>query len=552
MNLITLLLRSSWKILALAAFMGLLSGVSTAALLVIINTQVNQSSLRTTLIWSFVGFCVLKFITNIISKYLLINLSEKAILELRLILSERILAALLHDLESLGKHRILATLTDDVLAISNTVYVIPTLCIDITIVVSSLFYLFWLSPTIFFLVVISLLVGIFSYQQVADKAILFFTLARQQEDKLFNHFQSITEGTKELKLHYQRRQTFLKKELRETAQLYRRKNVVGMTIFAVAASWGNSLFFVVVGLVIFALPILQTIPTHILSGYALTILYLLSPLDYIMSAIPTFSKATVALKKVNSLKISLSNHCYESNLMDWDESDNFCHRLEFVGITYTYHQDSEDTAFTLGPIDLTVSGGEIIFIVGGNGSGKSTLVKLITGLYVPESGKIYLNGKLATTENQEWFRQHFSVVFSDFYLFDNFLNLGKTIADEQIYDYLVKLQLDKRVKVKNGILSTTSLSQGQRKRLALLTAYLEDRPIYVFDEWASDQDPVFKKIFYKQILPELKNKGKTVIVVTHDDQYFYLSDRIVKLDYGKVENVHNCVIPQISRFSAHS
>ncbi len=542
MNLITLLLRSSWRILTLAAFMGLLSGVSTAGLLITINTQVNHSSQMTALIWSFVSLCFIKFITNIISKYLLINLAEKAILELRLILSERILAAPLYYLENLGKHRILATLTDDVLAISNTVYVIPTLCIDITIVVSSLFYLFWLSPMIFFLVTISLLLGIFSYQQVAYKATSFFILARQQEDKLFNHFQSIAEGIKELKLHYQRRQIFLNKELRETAQLYRRKNVVGMTIFAVAASWGNSLFFVVVGLVIFALPALQTIPNHILSGYALTILYLLSPLDYIMSAIPTFSKATVALKKANSLKLSLSNHCYASNLMDWDKVDNFCHHLEFVGITHTYHQDSEDTAFTLGPIDLTVSGGEIIFIVGGNGSGKSTLVKLITGLYVPESGKIYLNGKLVTTENQEWFRQNFSVVFSDFYLFDNFLNLGKTIADEQIYDYLVKLQLDKKVQVKNGRLSTTSLSQGQRKRLALLTAYLEDRPIYVFDEWASDQDPIFKKLFYTQLLSELKNKGKTVVVVTHDDQYFDLSDRIVKLDYGKVDNVQNCMM----------
>ncbi|RAM47980.1 MAG: ABC transporter ATP-binding protein [Hapalosiphonaceae cyanobacterium JJU2] len=542
MNLITLLLRSSWRILTLAAFMGLLSGVSTAGLLVTINTQVNHSSQMTALIWNFVSLCFIKFITNIISKYLLINLAEKAILELRLILSERILAAPLYYLESLGKHRILATLTDDVLAISNTVYVIPTLCIDITIVVTCLFYLFWLSPTIFLLVVISLLLGIFSYQQVAHKATSFFILARQQEDKLFNHFQSIAEGTKELKLHYQRRQTFLKKELRETAQLYRRNNVVGMTIFAAAASWGNILFFVVVGLVIFVLPTLQTIPTHILSGYALTILYLLSPLDYIMSAIPTFSKATVALNKVNSLKISLSNHCYASNLMNWDEADNFCHRLEFVGITHTYYQDSEDTAFTLGPIDLTVSSGEIIFIVGGNGSGKSTLIKLITGLYIPESGKIYLNGKLVTTENQEWFRQHFSVVFSDFYLFDNLFILGKTIADEQIYDYLVKLQLDKKVQVKNGRLSTTSLSQGQRKRLALLTAYLEDRPIYVFDEWASDQDPIFKRLFYTQLLPELKNKGKTVVVVTHDDQYFYLSDRIVKLDYGKVDNVYNCVM----------
>jgi putative pyoverdin transport system ATP-binding/permease protein len=541
MNLISLLLRSSWKTLALAAFIGLLSGVSTAGLIVTINTQINRSSLTAPLIWSFIGLCFLRLLTNLISKYLLINLAEKAILELRFILSEKILAAPLYHLERLGKHRILATLTDDVVAISNTVYVTPTLCIDIAIVVSCLFYLFWLSPAVFVLVVISLFLGIFSYQRVAHKATLFFTLARQQEDRLFNHFRSITEGTKELKLHYQRRQTFLKKELRETAQLYRRKNVVGMTIFAAAASWGNILFFVVVGLVIFAFPNLRAIPTNVLSGYALTILYLLSPLDYIMSAIPTLSKAIVALENVGSLKLSLSNHLHESHLISWDEADNLCKRLEILGVTHTYHQDYEDTPFTLGPIDLTFSDGEIIFIVGGNGSGKSTLVKLITGLYIPESGKIYLNGKLVTTENQEWYRQYFSVVFSDFYLFDNFLSLGETLADKQIDDYLVKLKLEKKVQVKNGVLSTTSLSQGQRKRLALLTAYLEDRPIYVFDEWASDQDPEFKKIFYTQLLPELKNKGKTVIVVSHDDQYFYLSDLVVKLDYGKVNNVRNYV-----------
>lgn len=536
MNLINLLLRYSWKIITLSGILGLLSGLSTAGLLIIVNTQINNYPYMNQLVWSFIGLCCLRFITNILSKYLLIILAEKAILELRLILSESILAAPLYHLEKLGQHKILATLTDDVLSISHTVYVIPTLCIDISIVVSCLFYLLYLSPIIFFIVIITLLVGIISYQKISGKATSFFTLARLQEDKLFNHFRSLTEGTKELKLHYQRQQVFLKQELKDTAQLYQRKNIAGLTIFAVAAGWGNILFFVVVGLIIFAVPIFQTIPTHILSGYVLTILYLLSPLDYIMSAIPTFSKATVALNKIDSLKLSLSNHCSRNNLIYSLEVENFCQHLELFGVTHTYYQQSEDTAFSVGAIDITISGGEIVFIIGGNGSGKSTLIKLITGLYIPESGEIYLNGKLVNQENIDWFRQHFSVVFSDFYLFDNICNLGKNINEKQVHDYLVKLQLDKKVKIKNGILSTTLLSQGQRKRLALLTAYLEDRPIYVFDEWASDQDPIFKKIFYTQLLPELKNKGKAVIVVTHDDQYFHLSDRIIKLDYGQVEN----------------
>lgn len=186
-------------------------------------------------------------------------------------------------------------------------------------------------------------------------------------------------------------------------------------------------------------------------------------------------------------------------------------------------------------MNLTFHPDELVFIVGGNGSGKSTLAKLIIGLYVPETGEIKLDGQLINKENREWYRQHFSVIFSDFYLFDRLLGIGISNLDLQAKEYLEQLHLDRKVKVENGSLSTTALSQGQRKRLALLTAYLEARPIYLFDEWASDQDPFFRDIFYKQILVNLKQQGKIVIVISHDDRYFHLADRIIKLDYGKVE-----------------
>jgi putative ATP-binding cassette transporter len=206
-----------------------------------------------------------------------------------------------------------------------------------------------------------------------------------------------------------------------------------------------------------------------------------------------------------------------------------------VGVTHAYHRELEESSFTLGPINLTFYPGELVFIVGGNGSGKSTLAKLITGLYRPETGEIRLDGKPIKDENQVWYRQHFSAVFSDFYLFERLIGLSNTDLNSLARHYLVQLQLDQKVQVKDGMLSTTALSQGQRKRLALLTAYLEDRPIYLFDEWASDQDPVFKEIFYTQLLPELKSRGKTVLVISHDDHYFHLAERIVKLDYGQVE-----------------
>jgi putative ATP-binding cassette transporter len=190
--------------------------------------------------------------------------------------------------------------------------------------------------------------------------------------------------------------------------------------------------------------------------------------------------------------------------------------------------------FTLGPIDLSFRAGEIVYLIGGNGSGKTTLAKILVGLYKPESGRILLNGNAVGEGDWDGYRQYFSMVFGDFFLFDSLLGMRGTNLDGRAQQYLRHLQLDHKVSIKDAAFSTLDLSQGQRKRLALLVAYLEDRPFYVFDEWAADQDPLFRDVFYQQLLPELKAKRKTVLVITHDDHYFHLADRCIKLDYGQI------------------
>lgn len=266
-----------------------------------------------------------------------------------------------------------------------------------------------------------------------------------------------------------------------------------------------------------------------------------------MNKLPLLSKAGVALQKIEMLGLSLANRAEtstQSSSLSPKSPEEKIHTswryLEMKGVTHTYGSDREDVNFTLGPINLRFSPGELIFIIGGNGSGKSTLAKLITGLYTPETGEIYFDGQPIDRQNREWYRQHFSVVFSDFYLFDRLLGFEGKELDREAQHYLKQLQLDRKVKVEGGRLSTTALSQGQRKRLALLTAYLEDRPIYLFDEWAADQDPIFKEIFYTQFLPKLRERGKTVLVISHDDQYFDLADRTIKLNYGKI--VHDSAL----------
>ncbi|MBP5976312.1 cyclic peptide export ABC transporter [Brasilonema sp. CT11] len=535
MNLIYFVLRSSWGMVAIAIVTGFISGGSSAGLIALISTAASRSASQplTTIAWGFAGLALVTLVTSIVSQVMLIRLSQSAILQLRMRLSRQVLSTQLSHLEQLGNSRVLATLTEDVQAVADAVYQIPFLCINLAIVLGCVTYITWLSWLVLLMVCGLSVVAIASCQWLLNRGEKFLALAREDEDQLFKHLGIISQGIKELKLHYKRREVFLEKQLQATATKFRRHNVHGLTLFAATSSWGQLVFFFALGFVLFALPHFLPINPQTLSGYILTFTYLMLPMDNIISKLPVLSKASIALQKIESLGLSLASRAEVSTVPSAINTTWQC--LELVSVTHTYHTDIQDSNFSFGPVDLTFSPQELVFIVGGNGSGKSTLAKLITGLYIPEAGKILFNGELITEQNREWYRQHFSVVFSDFFLFEELLGLEKIDLDTQAQEYLKLLQLDHKVKIENGKLSTTNLSQGQRKRLALLTAYLEDRPIYLFDEWAADQDPVFKEIFYTQLLPKLRHQGKTVLAITHDDRYFHLADRIIKLDYGKLD-----------------
>ncbi|MBD2017584.1 cyclic peptide export ABC transporter [Microcoleus sp. FACHB-53] len=535
MNLIYFLLRSSWRMVAIAIVTGFLSGGSSAGLIALIGHAMGSgiASAPTSIAWGFAGLALVALLTSILARVVLIHLSQNAIFQLQMRLSRQILATELSHLEKLGFPRLLATLTEDVQAISNAVYIIPFLCINIAIVAGGLVYITWLSWKVFLIVVVLSVIALGSCRVLLKRARQLIALAREEQDQLFNHFRTITEGVKELKLNYQRRQDFLTQDLQATATNFRRHNTEGLTLFATTDSWGKLIFFFAIGLVLFVLPNLIVIDLQTLAGYVLTFTYLIGPMDNIVNKLPLISKANVALQKIETLGFSLTS-CNEAAMIPPQLKSSW-QSLEFKGVTHTYQREQEDINFTVGPINLTLRPGQLLFIIGGNGSGKSTLAKLITGLYIPETGEIQLDGKLINQQNREWYRQHFSVVFSDFYLFERLLGFDNADLDQQAKEYLKQLQLDHKVKVEQGRLSTTALSQGQQKRLALLSAYLEDRPIYLFDEWAADQDPLFKEIFYTQFLPQLRDRGKTLLVISHDDHYFYLADRMIKLDYGMVE-----------------
>jgi putative ATP-binding cassette transporter len=542
MDLIRFLLKKSWGLMICSITAGLISGLSGAGLLAVIHQGMNGSPVSTSLAWSFLALALAVAACKAVSEILLTRLGQATISELRYQLSRRILDAPLGQLDRLGHHRLLAALSEDTDVIAQAYVQLPLIGINLATTLGCLAYLGWLSWLILLLVLGMMVIGAVTFQWQERKAIAFFTRSRETSDVLFRHFRSIMAGIKELKLHQKRRQAFLDTELQRTVKAYEEDFVAGMTVYSIASSWGLFLFYAAIGTVLFLWPSWQAISFDTLVGATLVLLYMMGPFSQIVELLPGVGRANVALNKIDALGLSLAaasasaqnERNAEANKPAQALDIRGWRRLDLVGLTHHYAREGEERPFRLGPIDLTFKPGEVTFLIGGNGSGKTTLALLLLGLYTPDAGRILLDGVPIDAANREAYRQLFSTVFSDFHLFDSLLGLEQENLDGVARMYLERLQLESKVRITGGSFSTKALSQGQRKRLALLTAYVEDRPFYLFDEWAADQDPLFRKVFYTELLPDLKARGKAVFVITHDDRYFSCADRCIRLDFGRL------------------
>jgi putative ATP-binding cassette transporter len=534
MNLISFLLRQSKGTALLVVLTGFLSGLGYLGLPILLSVQLRLEAPVPWLAWSYVVLCSGGVLFHVWSEILLRDLNLQTIVNLSTGLSRQILAVPLKQLEEMGPSRLHGVLTEDIYKATDALGAVPSLGIQLIVLAGSFVYLGWLSPPVALGVVACTAVVAVAYRSLfMNLGRRRLQLARQEINNLMRHYRGLSDGIKELKLHRPRREAFLGRIL-TSAELIRGHVTRASHFHLVFVVGSQFLLFGFMGLLVFVQPSWQRAGAEVLSSALLLFMFLLQPMRIIIQLLPTFIRGQVALENIEDLGLLLKAQGTEKTAAppaagpDWES-------LELAGITYRFPRGKGGRDFCLGPIDLTLRRGELLFLVGDNGSGKTTLAKMLTGLYVPDGGEIRLDGRPVTDANREAYRQLFTAVFADCYLFDSLIGLDGPAADAAAGHLLALLQLQHAVRITDGVLSTLDLSHGQRKRLVLLTAFLEDRPVYVFDEWASDQDPMFRKVFYNQLLPGLKAKGKTVVVISHDDRFFHVADRVIHLQQGQIQ-----------------
>lgn len=509
-----------------AVAVSLVSGATSVALMVLISLALSAGAadmMRLGLI--FAAVAVAMVVLQTAAGILFGHLGQQVLALLRAQIALTVERAPLRSVEQVGAARIQALLTDDVFAIATMVVRLPVLLTNMVAIAGCLGYLAYLSLFLFGLAIVLIGIGVGGFMLASSRAHHHLERAGGRQDALFTHLSALVLGTKELKLNREKADDFRTSHLGATIENVRRARTRGITLLATGSAWGSLILFGFIGLVLFVFSGGGAVAT----GYAVVLLYLVGPLGAVLEDMPRLSLARVAGRRLAETEAALA----ASDAVP-APPPAFA-SLSLNAVTHAYHDERTSEIFRLGPVDLAFRAGEIVFLVGGNGSGKTTLAKLVTGLYAPDEGEVRLNGVPVGPGDRGRQRALFSAVFGDFHLFESLMGLSGTAdMDARANHLLARLALDRKVSVENGRFSTRDLSTGQRKRLALVAAVLEDRPFLVFDEWAADQDPAFKTVFYREILPELKALGKTLLVISHDDRFFTCGDRVVHMESGRI------------------
>ena len=527
-------------------FMIALSGLSNAGLLAIINAAADNSSKASERFSLVLGFVALMALYIASQRFIMITASgeiETMIHRIRVRLMDKLLRCELLDVETIGRAKLQAGLGHEAQTLSQFATTLVLAGQAMVLVVFGMGYLGWLSLPNFALCVMYLSVILTLYFRRTRKITDGLRLAGARENDLQDALTDLLDGFKELKMDNRRKSTIQREAetISDDASWKRIGVQIQMTrnfVFSQAA------FFMLLAVTVFIVPMFSSASAASAAKTITTILFLSGPISGLMACVPSFASANASAENIVALERRLSDLLEQSERVQkrapFGEREFAVQpialpfkQISFENVYFSHDAPSASSGFVVGPINLTLNAGETTFITGGNGSGKSTLLKLLTALYKPQSGTIRIDGVAIGPHNAQLYRDLFSTVFSDYHLFSRLYGLPLP-EDNEMQARLADFELADKTGVDGDRFRTLDLSSGQRRRLALLIAQLEHKPICVLDEWAADQDPLFRRKFYQVILPTMKANGVTVIAVTHDDRYFSVCDRHIRMDEGRI------------------
>lgn len=536
MNLFLSLRRRFGGLLLLALAAGTCSALAGIALIAEINRMIAApAALEAGRIGVLLGLLAVLFGCGFGSQALLTALGHRVVYDMRLRMLKRVLDTDVERLEAIGGPTVYATLTKDIASIGMAFNRVPFVFYNGVLVLGGLLYLGWLSWQLFVLGAAVLGAGVLLAQRWVLRMRTLMKAVRDTDDRLYAGYQGAIDGRYELALNAWRKQSFYQRDFEPAAEFACAHEVRADRYWVLSLSFTATM---ILGLAcaIFIAGDALGIGRERITAFVLVLMFLRMPLNDLVGTLPILMTGNVALRKIETLRLAPYTEDFALHSANTAAAPPApgTPLITLQDVRYDYPGQGDERGFRLGPVSLTLSAGETVFIVGGNGSGKSTLMKLLAGLYQPSAGSIALGDRPVSTAELPWYRSHFATVFSNAHLFARLVGPDGRFDAAVANAFLKRLHMDHKVAIRDDLLSTTQLSQGQRKRLALLAAYVEARPVLLLDEWAADQDPVFRAYFYESLLPELKRSGKTIVAVSHDDRYFHVADRVIRADSGVI------------------
>lgn len=485
----------------------------------------------------------------------MIQLTNELTLDIRNYLINKISRTQFEKFEKLSDGRILATLNGDTGEIANSANVVITFVTQFITILSAFIYMTTISATSTLVVLSVVVLLVWYYYMTSKRARINVEESRSITNTYMSLLNNLIYGFKELSISRKKRHEF-KSELIHASEDFKTASIAASIEFLNTAIIGNSFIMIVLGILSIVVPRMSMdVNVMNLISFVMILLYIIGPINIVLSTIQAMTSVRVSWDRIRGVIHEVAPETGES-ISFWEmvaqleKQDHYVkeeeifipdvQKIEIKDLCYTYSKTSKVNkeevieTFEFGPINMTIDGQDRLFIIGGNGSGKSTFVKLLTGLYTPISGSISVNGERVSGHHLGEF---FSVIFSGEHLFKKIYGIEMEGREGEIDELITKLQLKDKVAIENNSFTTVDLSGGQRKRLALMKCYLENKKVFVFDEFAADQDPEFRNYFYTHLLPDLKENGNIVIAITHDDNYFQTADKIVKFNYGKMESL---------------